>query len=145
MNKPIFIAAYHQSKFGKLMGLSIPEIVTKSVTEVCSEINADPSSIDVGSIGAACNFSLNEQGLLAGLVAMVPGMQGKSIEAVENACATGSQAIVSIIQKLQLGMGDVGIAVGFEKMRASFARRPPLRSFSRPRVSDDNAFSEAQF
>lgn len=122
MNKPIFIAAYHQSKFGKLMGLSIPEIVTKSVTEVCSEIKADPSSIDVGSIGAACNFSLNEQGLLAGLMAMVPGMQGKPIEAVENACATGSQAIVSVIQKLQLGMGDVGIAVGFEKMRDNEGR-----------------------
>jgi acetyl-CoA C-acetyltransferase len=119
MNKPIFIAAYHQSKFGKLMGLSIPEIVQKSVTEVCGEIKADPSVVDVGSIGAACNFSLNEQGLLAGLMAMVPGMQGKPIEAVENACATGGQAIISVIQKLQLGLGDIGVAVGFEKMRDS--------------------------
>ncbi len=119
MNKPIYIAAYHQSKFGKLMGLSIPEIVSRSVAEVCGEINVAPVVIDVGSIGAACNFSLNEQGLLAGLLAMVPGMEGKPIEAVENACATGGQAIVSVIQKLQLGLGDVGIAVGFEKMRDS--------------------------
>jgi acetyl-CoA C-acetyltransferase len=117
MNKPIFIAAYHQSKFGKLMGLSIPEIVSKSVTEVCEKIKVEPSIIDVGSLGAACNFSLNEQGLLAGLMAMVPGMQGKPIEAVENACATGGQAIISVIHKLQLGLGDVGVAVGFEKMR----------------------------
>ena len=117
MNKPIYIAAYHQSKFGKLMGLSIPEIVSKSVTEVCGEIKVEPSIIDVGSIGAACNFSLNEQGLLAGLMAMVPGMQGKPIEAVENACATGGQAIISVIHKLQLGLGDIGVAVGFEKMR----------------------------
>ena len=107
MNKPIYIAAYHQSKFGKLMGLSIPEIVSKSVTEVCGEIKVEPSIIDVGSIGAACNFSLNEQGLLAGLMAMVPGMQGKPIEAVENACATGGQAIISVIHKLQLGLGDI--------------------------------------
>jgi acetyl-CoA C-acetyltransferase len=117
MNKAIFIAAYHQSKFGKLMGLSIPEIVQKSVTGVCNEIKVEPSIIDVGSIGAACNFSLNEQGLLAGLMAMVPGMQGKPIEAVENACASGGQAIISVIQKLQLGLGDIGIAIGFEKMR----------------------------
>jgi acetyl-CoA C-acetyltransferase len=117
MNKPIFIAAYHQSKFGKLMNLSTPDIVKNAVTGVCAEIKAEPAALDVGSIGAACNFPLNEQGLLAGLVAMVPGMQGKPIEAVENACATGSQAIVSVIHKLQLGLGDVGIAVGFEKMR----------------------------
>jgi acetyl-CoA acetyltransferase len=117
MNKPIFIAAYHQSKFGKLMGLSIPDIVRNAVVEACAEIQADPAALDVGSIGAACNISLNSQGLLAGLMAMVPGMQGKPIEAVENACASGGQAIISVIHKLQLGLGDVGIAVGYEKMR----------------------------
>jgi acetyl-CoA C-acetyltransferase len=117
MNKPIFIAAYYQSKFGKLLGISIPSIVEKAVIGVCAAAKIDTSFIDVGSIGAACNFSLNEQGLLAGLMAMVPGMEGKPIEAVENACATGGQAIVSVIQKLQLGLGDIGIAVGFEKMR----------------------------
>jgi acetyl-CoA C-acetyltransferase len=122
MNKGIYIAAYHQSKFGKLMDLSVPEIVRKAVIGACEEAKTEPSSIDVGSIGAACNFSLNEQGLLAGLMAMVRGMEGKPIEAVENACATGGQAIISVIQKLQLGLGDVGIAVGFEKMRDSDGR-----------------------
>jgi acetyl-CoA C-acetyltransferase len=122
MNKPIFIAAYHQSKFGKLMGLSVPEMVRNAVTEACSEIKVEPSIIDVGSIGAACNFSLNEQGLLAGLMAMIPGMEGKPIEAVENACASGGQAIISVIHKLQLGFGDVGVAVGFEKMRDNEGR-----------------------
>jgi acetyl-CoA C-acetyltransferase len=115
--KPIYIAAYHQSKFGKLMGLTVPEIVTSAVLGVCREIEATPSALDVGSIGAACNFSLNEQGLLAGLMAATPGLEGKPIEAVENACATGGQAVLSVIQKLQLGMGETGIAVGFEKMR----------------------------
>jgi acetyl-CoA C-acetyltransferase len=117
MNKPIYIAAYHQSKFGKLMGMTIPDIVVNAVKGACSDIKADPSQIDVGSIGATCNIPLNEQALLSGLMAMVPGMQGKPIEAVENACATGGQAIISIIQKLQLGLGEVGVAVGFEKMR----------------------------
>ena len=64
-----------------------------------------------------CSISLNEQGLLAGLVASVPGMEGKPIESVENACASGGQAILSVIQKLQTGQGSTGIAVGFEKMR----------------------------
>ena len=117
MAKKVYIAAYHQSKFGKLFDMTVPSIVANAVTETCAEINADPAAMDVGSIGATCNFSLNEQGLLAGLVAMVPGLGAKPIEAVENACASGGQAIVSVIQKLQLGLGEVGIAVGFEKMR----------------------------
>lgn len=115
--KPIYIAAYHQSKFGKLMGMTIPEIVRNAVDGVCAEIGADPSALDVGSIGAACNMSLNEQGLLSGLMAMVPGLAGKPIETVENACASGGQAILSVMQKLLLGWGEVGVAVGYEKMR----------------------------
>ena len=117
MSKKLYIAAYHQSVFGKLFDMTVPQIVDNAISEVCAEIDADAASIDVASIGATCNFSLNEQGLLAGLVAMTPGLGAKPIEAVENACASGGQAIVSVAQKLMLGMGDVGLAVGFEKMR----------------------------
>ncbi len=115
--KKIYIAAYHQSKFGKLFDKTVPEIVTDTVNETCAEIGAEPQTIDVASVGATCNFSLNQQGLLAGLVAMVPGLGAKPIEAVENACASGGQAVLSVIGKMQIGLGDVGLAVGFEKMR----------------------------
>ena len=115
--KPVYIAAYHQSKFGKLLDLTVPQIVEQSIRGACGEIGVLPEALDVGSIGAACNFSLNEQGLLAGLMAMVPGLEGKPLEAVENACASGGQAVLSVIQKLQLGLGDTGIAMGYEKMR----------------------------
>jgi acetyl-CoA acetyltransferase len=115
--KRIYIAAYHQSKFGKLLAMSIPDIVKNSIEGACKEIRVDPSALDVASIGATCNMSLNEQGLLSGLMAMVPGMAGKPMEGVENACASGGQAILSVIQKLLLGWGDIGIAVGYEKMR----------------------------
>jgi len=117
MTQPVFIAAYHQSKFGKLMGMTVPEIVSNAVQYACREIRIEPSAIDVGSIGATCNISLNEQGLLSGLVAGVPGMASKPIECVENACASGGQAVLSVIYKLLLGQGDVGIAIGYEKMR----------------------------
>ena len=115
--KPVYIAAYHQSKFGKLLGMTVPQILNSAIQGACREISTDPAALDVGSVAAACNFSLNEQGLLAGLVADVPGMAGKPIEAVENACASGGQAVLSVVQKLQLGLGDTGIAVGYEKMR----------------------------
>jgi len=115
--KKVYIAAYHQSKFGKLMGLTVPEIVDAAIRQACGQIGVPASALDTGSIGAACNFSLNQQGLLAGLMAMTPGLEGKPLEAVENACATGGQAVLSVIHKLQVGIGDTGIAVGFEKMR----------------------------
>ena len=115
--KRIYIAACHQSKFGKLLGMTVPEIAKNAIAGVCREINADASLLDVGSVGAACNISLNEQGLVSGLVAAVPGLAGKPIESVENACASGGQAILSVILKLQAGWGETGVAMGYEKMR----------------------------
>jgi len=115
--KPIYIASFHQSRFGKLMGMTVPQILDSAIQGACRQIAVEPGALDVGSVGAACNFSLNEQGLLAGLMANTPGLAGKPIEAVENACASGGQAVLSVIQKLLLGMGETGIAVGYEKMR----------------------------
>ncbi len=117
MLEKIYVAAYQQSKFGKLMGMTVPGIVDTAVRETFSSIQADPALADVASIGACTNIALHQQGLLAGLVAMTPGLSGKPIETVENACATGGQAILSVVRKLLLGEGEVGIAVGFEKMR----------------------------
>ena len=115
--KKVYIATYNQSKFGKLMDMTVPQIISNAVNAACRQINVEPKILDVGSIGAACNFSLNHQGLLSGLMAMVPGLEGKPMEAVENACASGGQAVLSVIQKLLLGLGETGIAVGYEKMR----------------------------
>jgi len=120
--KRVYIAAYHQSKFGKLMAMTVPEIVDAAVSGVCREIGVEPAALDVASIGAACNFTLNEQGLLAGIIASIPGMESKPIETVENACASGGQAVLSVIQKLQSGFGETGIALGYEKMRDAEGR-----------------------
>jgi acetyl-CoA C-acetyltransferase len=35
--KRIYIAAYHQSKFGKLLGMSVPEILRRAVLGSCAE------------------------------------------------------------------------------------------------------------
>jgi acetyl-CoA acetyltransferase len=117
--KKLYIAAYHQSKFGKFFDKTVPQIVSEAVSGVCQEISIEADIIDVASIGATCNISLNGQGLIAGLVAETPGLSAKPIEAVENACASGGQAVLSVAHKLQLGLGEVGLAVGYEKMRSS--------------------------
>lgn len=116
-NKRIFVIGYHQSPFGKLGALTVPEILHRALTELSESAKVPLESVDVASVGGLLAPVLQDQTLLAGLVAMEPGLSGKPIECVENACATGGQAILSVVQKLLLGHGDVGLAVGFEKMR----------------------------
>jgi acetyl-CoA C-acetyltransferase len=125
--KPIYIAAYHQSKFGKLLAVTQEQMIAEAVRGVCAEIGVTTDAIDSGSIAAACNFSLHQQGLMAGLLAGVEGMEGKPLEAVENACASGGQAVLSGIYKLQAGLGETAIAVGLEKMRDDQGRADGMR------------------
>ncbi len=144
--KPIYIAAYHQSKFGKLLAMTQERMIACAVSEVCTEIGVTPELIDCGAIASACNFSLHQQGLMAGLLAGVPGMEGKPLEAVENACASGGQAVLSGIYKLQAGLGETAIAVGLEKMRDDEGRADGKRVgealgyFSDPNERDGKTF-----
>jgi len=115
--KDLYLAAYHQSPFGKLGATGVPEILRAAVEGAAAEIGVSPVRFDVATVGAACSLTLNRQGLLAGLVASTPGLEGKPIEAVENACASGGQAILAVAQKLLTGQGEVGLAIGYEKMR----------------------------
>ena len=125
--KPIYIAAYYQSSFGKLLAVTQEQMIASAVAGVCAEIGITPELLDSGSIAAACNFSLHQQGLMAGLLAGVPGMAAKPLEAVENACASGGQAVLSGIYKLQAGLGETAIAVGLEKMRDNHGRADGVR------------------
>ena len=47
--KKIYIAAYHQSKFGKLFGMTVPEIIANAVDETCREIRTEPRALDTAS------------------------------------------------------------------------------------------------
>ena len=114
---PIYVAAYHQSPFGKLYGVGLTEMVKRAIEELVAEAGISAALIDCGAVGSACSVALNGQGLLGGIAAMVPGLAGKPIEAVENACASGGEAVLSVVRKLLAGEGEVGVAVGCEKMR----------------------------
>ena len=52
MSEPVYIAAYHQSKFGKLLGMTVPDILSNAVTGACREIGTEPAAMDVASVGA---------------------------------------------------------------------------------------------
>lgn len=45
--KPIYIAAFHQSQFGKLMGMTVPETLDNVIEGACRQIAASASALDV--------------------------------------------------------------------------------------------------
>ena len=120
--KNIYIAAYHQSEFGKLGHLTQEQMLAAATAGVCSQLGITAVLLDSASIAAVCSAALHQQGLLSGLLASFPGLASKPIDTVENACASGGSAILNSIARLQAGMGETALAVGIEKMRDSNGR-----------------------
>ncbi|MBM4397194.1 MAG: thiolase family protein [Deltaproteobacteria bacterium] len=116
-HKRIFVAGYFQTVFGKFGPLKVPEIVHQALQGVSKEAGAPLDAVDAVSVAALLAQPLCDQTLIAGIVASEPGLAGKPIETVENACSSGGVAILSVVQKILLGLGHVGIALGIEKMR----------------------------
>jgi len=113
----VYVVGYHQSKFGKLGDVSLERMFHDAIVPLLETSGAKPDAVDTTSVAALCAPLLSDQTLISGLVAMIPGFAGKPIENVENACASGGQAIVNTIARLKAGMADVGVACGIEKMR----------------------------
>ena len=113
----IYIVGYHQSAFGKLFDTSLERMLREAALGVLQPLGVEPAAVDAVSLAGCCTPLLNDQMLLSGLLAQTPGFEGKMIETVENACASGGQAILSLIWRLLGGVADVGLAIGVEKMR----------------------------
>jgi acetyl-CoA C-acetyltransferase len=113
----VYAVAYHQSNFGKLMDTTLERMVADAAGGVLEQAGATGALVDTMSMAGCCTPLLNDQMLLSGLGAMVPGLSGKMIDTAENACASGGQAIVNVAARLKSGLADIGIALGIEKMR----------------------------
>ncbi|MBP7126607.1 thiolase family protein [Myxococcota bacterium] len=116
-NRRVFVVGYAQSPFGKLGPMTIEEAIRTAAREAAAAAGVPLEEVGTASVAGLLAPLLQDQTLLSGLLAMEPALAGKPIETVENACASGGQAVLTVLRRLLLGEADVGLAVGIEKMR----------------------------
>lgn len=113
----VYIIGTAHTKFGKLDGKSIYDLINEAGKSVFEDSPVEPR--DVGGIWLA-NFNapvLNNQNHLAPLVLDVSNdLRFKPATSVENACASGMTAIIQAINALNAGEIDVAFVIGVEKM-----------------------------
>jgi len=113
----VYLVGYHQSKFGKLYDITLEDMFKNAALGVLENVGGSAEDVDTVSVAALCAPLLQEQCLLSGLVAMIPGFGNKMIDTAENACSSGGQAVLNVIYRLLTGTADIGMAIGVEKMR----------------------------
>jgi acetyl-CoA C-acetyltransferase len=113
----IYIAGTAHTKFGKLDGKSIYDLIYEAGKAVFEESPIEPKDIDGIWLS---NFNapvLNSQNHLAPLVLDIsPDLRFKPAVSVENACASGMTAINQAINALKAGEASCALVIGVEKM-----------------------------
>lgn len=106
--------------FGELFDQSIKEMVPRAVSAALESVD---KGIERDQIDAAWLGQLQPvDGFPAGLLADACGLLDIPVTRVENACATGNDAVRNAAHAVAAGVADVALVVGVDKTRETSAR-----------------------
>jgi len=113
----VFVVGVGMTRLGKM-----PDRSVKDLTREAVELARHDAGIDVDRVQAAWfantrQAMLEGQNTVRGQIALRPlGFDGIPITNIENACASGSTALLQSVAYLQAGLAEVALVVGAEKM-----------------------------
>ncbi len=117
MSTPLFIAGISCTKLGKRPTDSVKALVAEAVSAALADAGADGSHVEAAWFSNTRQPILEGQNAIRGQVALRPlGLSGIPVANIENACASGSTALIQATAQLRAGMIDVALVVGAEKM-----------------------------
>jgi acetyl-CoA C-acetyltransferase len=106
--------------FGEHFGLGIKDLLPMAVSEMAASVD---KGLDRADIQAAWFGELTTtDGFPSGILADSCGLLDIPVTRVENACATGNDAVRNATYAVGSGMVDVALVVGADKVRESSAR-----------------------
>lgn len=117
MSADVFIAGISMTRFGKRPEDSVKSLTAEAVTAALSDAGAAVADIEAAWFANTRQPMLEGQNTVRGQIALRPlGLTGIPVVNVENACASGSTALLSAIHWIRAGAGDIALIVGVEKM-----------------------------
>jgi len=108
------------TKFGELFDLGIKDMVPMAVSEAAASVD---KGLDRSDIQAAWFGELvSTDGFATGILADSCGLLDIPVSHLENACATGNDAVRHGLMAVASGMFDVVLVVGADKVRETSTR-----------------------
>jgi len=115
--REVYVIGAHTIKFGKYLEKGIKELTAMTVEGVLKDAGIDRKQIQSAWFGNSAWGIRNFQHCIRGEVALRPlGIDAIPITNVENACAGGSTAFHGAFKDVALGITDISLAVGAEKI-----------------------------
>ncbi len=113
----VYIAGIGMTGLGKFVDRSVKDLTREAVGAALNDCGGELSDIDAAWFSNTRQGLLEGQNAIRGQCALRPlGIEKIPITNVENACASGSTALVQAVAHIRAGMCDIALVVGAEKM-----------------------------
>ncbi|SDF71091.1 thiolase family protein [Halorientalis regularis] len=143
MSDDVAVVGAGMIPFGERFELGYYDMIGRAYKEAKSHVDhgIDDSDVDAAWLGTAYGTLSNDAEIVSGArLSGATGLKGIPITRVENACATGSDAVRNAAAAVQAGQADVAVVVGAEKMRdkptdefmKTVTNRPTTRGMTAP-------------
>ena len=117
VNDKLYIAGISSTKLGKRPDASVKQMVREAVEAALADAGASVGDIDAAWFSNTRQPMLEGQNTVRGQIALRPlGFESVPVVNIENACASGSSALIQAMAHLRAGMADIALVVGAEKM-----------------------------
>jgi acetyl-CoA acetyltransferase len=108
------------TKFAKHKDKTLKDLARMASWDAIKDAGVDPKAIQMGYVANAAGGVITGQTMVAGQVMLREvGIVGIPIINVENACASGSTALLEAYHAIRNGRCDIAIALGVEKLYAN--------------------------
>jgi acetyl-CoA C-acetyltransferase len=112
----VCIVGWAHSPFGKLDAATLEGLIAEVTRGALADAGVDAADIDALTLGHF-NSGFSDQDFAAPLILNAdPAFRFKPATRVENACATGSAAVMAAADAIRAGKARLALAVGVEKM-----------------------------
>lgn len=126
----VFVVGVGMTPMGKMPDRSVKDLTREAVTNALDDAGASVDQIEAAWFANTRQPMLEGQNTVRGQIALRPlGFDGIPIANIENACASGSTALLQAVAYLRAGMADIALAVGAEKMFFPDKREAMLAAF----------------
>ncbi|WP_336000710.1 thiolase family protein [Halorientalis halophila] len=143
MSRDVAVVGAGMIPFGERFEMGYYDMMGRAYANAKDDVahGIDNDDVDAAWLGTAYGTLSNDAEIVSGArLSEATGLQGVPITRVENACATGSDAVRNAAAAVQAGQADVAVVVGGEKMRdkptdefmKTVTNRPTTRGMTAP-------------
>jgi acetyl-CoA acetyltransferase len=117
MSEEIYIVGVGMTPMGKFVEKSVKDLSAAAVGQALSDAGLQVADIEAAWFSNTRQALLEGQNTIRGQCALRPlGFQGIPVCNIENACASGSTALLQAIASIRAGFCDTALVLGAEKM-----------------------------